>query len=169
LARTTHRPAAAAGSVWRRCLIALRRRVQRIEQGQMSVEQWSNKSLSRTDQVQSSLAPRPGPPRGRDLRRGRTRHDVGPGCDQAAGCQRVASHGPPARSAEAVRGDRRGGVGRPPPPLAKQGLQASPFRHHRLRPLKTNRVAIADAIFTETGESVPLRSASNHGGRHAPN
>jgi hypothetical protein len=36
-------------------------------------------------------------------------------------------------------------------------------------PLKPNRVAIVDAIFTETGESAPLWSASNHVGRHAPN
>src|SRR5229473_4803930 len=73
-----------------------------------------------------SPAPRPGPPRGRDLRRGRTRRDVGRGCDPAAGCQRAASHGQSAGSAEAVRGDRRGGVGRPPPPFAKQAAESEP-------------------------------------------
>src|SRR3981189_1660717 len=42
----------------------------------------------------------------------------GRACAAAAGCQRAASHGQPAGSAEAVRGRRRGGVGRPPPPCA---------------------------------------------------
>ena len=56
------------------------------------------------------------------------------------------SHGQPAGSAEAVRGHRRGGVGRPPPPLATAGT------------LRATRLGVY--FFPEAARSTPsLRSA----------